>query len=384
MGPGNLPPNDGGIRRRRGPQPMRGVRFLTATPAPTTMTTPVRIRGRDLRPHKATVNPTLGARTVLTNSPWDFVSLWLKRERKERALFFWNQARSFADAALGMPVQSAPLLHYYAFMNATKALLSAKGVSFDEMHGVKSHNMRGTSRKITLSNAGIRLLARGVAPSLSQYLGEAETCTTHSLKELLFNIPCIHRTYCLTYKNQADLFIPLIDCRYIYESASGQAYFAADLSQDFANLKYIKRLPSTLMEGTPQEKNRAIRSASSVPIGSATVTSPADLAALGKLHRSLRPDINYIGGSQTLWYAKINVAGPKRLKRSPLTLTLVAMHRLSEMCRYRPMELGAFLAGQKNWLLSEFIQMSAPQFIDEIAAELTGYQFMAPNVRPPT
>jgi hypothetical protein len=48
------------------------------------------------------------------------------------------------------------------------------------------------------------------------------------------------------------------------------------------------------------------------------------------------------------------------------------------------MELAAFLAGQKNWLLSEFIQMSPPQFIDEIAAELTGYQFMMPNVRPAT
>jgi hypothetical protein len=32
--------------------------------------------------------------------------------------------------------------------------------------------------------------------------------------------------------------------------------------------------------------------------------------------------------------------------------------------------------------LSEFIQMSAAQFIDEIAAELTGHQFLVPNVRP--
>jgi YaaC-like Protein len=172
---------------------------------PETMTVPVRINGRDLKPHKATVHPMLGARTVLTNSPWDFVSLWLKRERKEAALFFWNQARSFTDASRGMPIQSAPLLHYYAFMNATKALLSAKGVPFDERHGIGSHNMRGTLRKITLSNEGVRLLTRGVASSLSQYLGEPESSAIHSLEELLFNIPCIHRTYCLTYKNQSDL-----------------------------------------------------------------------------------------------------------------------------------------------------------------------------------
>jgi YaaC-like Protein len=78
------------------------------------------------------------------------------------------------------------------------------------------------------------------------------------------------------------------------------------------------------------------------------------------------------------------VRGPKRLARSPLTMTLLAMHRLSEICRYKPMELASFLAGQKNWLLTEFIRMAPPQFVDELAAELTGLQFMAPNVRPAT
>jgi hypothetical protein len=46
------------------------------------------------------------------------------------------------------------------------------------------------------------------------------------------------------------------------------------------------------------------------------------------------------------------------------------------------MQLSAFLSGQKNWLLTEFIRMAPQQFIDEIAAELTGQQFMIPNVRP--
>jgi hypothetical protein len=57
------------------------------------------------------------------------------------------------------------------------------------------------------------------------------------------------------------------------------------------------------------------------------------------------------------------------------------MHRLSEICRYQPFQLESFLSGQKNWLLSEFIEMSGGQFIDEIASELTGHQFLVPNVR---
>jgi hypothetical protein len=47
------------------------------------------------------------------------------------------------------------------------------------------------------------------------------------------------------------------------------------------------------------------------------------------------------------------------------------------------MELASHLSGQKNWLLSEFIQMSPVQFIDEMASEITGYQFLMPNVRAP-
>src|SRR5262245_50597676 len=129
------------------------------------MSEPIRINGRDLKPHKAMVAPLLGARTVLTRSPWEFVSLWLMREKNERALFFWNQARSFAEAAAGMSVQASPLLHYYSFLNATKALLVAKRVAFDEHHGVKGHNMRGASRKIALSNEGVRISKRGVLPA---------------------------------------------------------------------------------------------------------------------------------------------------------------------------------------------------------------------------
>lgn len=348
------------------------------------MVQPVRINGRDLKPHKATSNASLGERTVLTNSPWQFVALWLKREHKDTALFYWHQAETFAKAAHGMPLESAPLLHYYSFMNATKALLSARGVVFDEHHGIRAHNMRGTSNKIALSNEGVRLLQRGIAPALSQYLCETEATTNHSLEDLLFNLPGIHRTYCLTYKSQQDLFIPLTDCGFVFDAQTGQAYLSANLSKDHMGTKNIRKLPPSLIEDMSVGDGRAIRSRLSVAISSQTVTHATDIAALKGFQSGLRSDLNYIAGAQTLWYAKAVVRGPRRLSRSPLTSTLLAMHRLSEICRYKPMQLASFLAGQKNWLLTEFIQMSPPQFIDELAAELTGLQFMTPNVRPAT
>ncbi len=89
---------------------------------------PIILKNRELTLPKAVVSPDLGSRTVLTNEPWDFVDLALIRERQTEAQFYWRQAREFYTAAQGLPLQSAPLLLYYAFMNATKALLTSKSI----------------------------------------------------------------------------------------------------------------------------------------------------------------------------------------------------------------------------------------------------------------
>jgi hypothetical protein len=349
------------------------------------MVSPVRVNGRELRPHKAAVSPLLDSRNVLTKSPWEFVSLWLTRNKKPDALFYWNQAREFARAAVGMPVESAPLLHYYSFMNASKALLAAKGVSFAERHGVRSANLRASSTRIELANEGVRIEASGILPSLATYLGDTEPTTTHTLKELLFNLPFVHRTYCLTYQNQSDLFFSLTECQYVFDSATSKSYLSAQLSKEFTDRTHLSRLPPAFIPDPTGEGPGAVRSAASVMISSGRATLPADdLERLATLNHQLRPDLQHISGTQTLWYVKAIVRGPRRLQRSPLTLTLAAMHRLSEICRYRPSQLASFLGGQRNWLINEFVLMSPEQFLDGIASELTGHQFMIPNVRPAT
>jgi len=343
---------------------------------------PVRLKGRTLQPHKAVVAPLLGTRTVLTNSPWAFVSLWLKRHDRDDALFYWEQARQFFDAADGMSPQSSPLLLYYSFMNATKALLTAKGVAFNPYHGVAGVALTSPRGRIALSNEYVQIKQQGVLPSLSAYLGETETQKRHSLQELFFNLVYIHRTYCLTYVSQTDMFIPLVDTQYVIDTKSKEAYFRAKLSKDFAHARYHGVLPPSLAPEPSLNDVRAIRSTQSVTLTGRSLGSQSNRDKLASLNTSLRCDIQYINGAQTLWYVKACVAGPRRLSRFPLTLTLAAMHRLSELCRYKPMELQSFLAGQKNWLVSEFLQLAPGQFIDELVAEITGYQFLAPNVRP--
>lgn len=343
---------------------------------------PIRLNGRILQPHKAIIAPELGTRTVLTNSPWAFVSLWLKRHGRDDALFYWEQACHFFNAAAGLPLESSPLLLYYSFMNAAKALLTAKGVVLNPYHGVTGVPSTSPRGRIALSNEYVQIKQQGVLPSLSTYLGETETLTRHSLQELLFNLVYVHRTYCLTYVIQTDMFIPIVDSHYVIDTKSKAAYLRAKLSKDFAHARYHRRLPSTLTPEPSLNDVRAIRSTQSVVLTGRSLGSHSNKDKLASLNTSLRSDIHYINGAQPLWYVKARVAGPRRLSRFPLTLTLAAMHRLSELCRYKPMELRSILAGQKNWLISEFLELAPGQFIDELVAEITGYQFLAPNVRP--
>lgn len=344
---------------------------------------PIKLNGRDLKPHKSTRSPELGMRTVLTNSPWEYVALWLQRRGQTNASFYWKQAHAFSKVAGSLPVESAPLLHYYTFLNAAKALIVAKGLPLVEGHGLQSHNMLGPNAAIDLNNEGVRVKNKGVFVALSHHLQDAETARDRSMRDLLFNIPCIHRTFCITYPGQQEMFIPVMDCRYVVNDETMRAYLIGRLSADFDAPGHLSSLPATFVPTANDGPSRTFRSAEDVPV-SATTPTDADIQQLALLNDRLRRSLHYIAGSQTLWYIKTNVSGANRLERSPLTLTLAAMHRLSELSRYHPMELNTFFSGPENWLLNEFIQMSPPQFIDEITAQITGEQCMTPNVRPAT
>jgi YaaC-like Protein len=338
------------------------------------------LKQREIGPQKAIVAPLLSARTVLTNSPWTFVALWLRRNRKPEALFYWEQAQEFHKVSVGLPLRSAPPLLYYCFMNAAKALLAAKGVSFDERHGVSPHPKVATGVKRTFAGEGIKVHPQGILPSLSAYYSEAETSKTHKLQELFFNMVFIHRTYCLTYSSQREMFLPLSNCRYVYDTRTKDVFLKADIEKNIPLSHAFKRLPKTFVKA-PAISPRAIRSVAKLVWKAPGRPTAANIRELIDFNRVLRQELHYINGAETLWYLKTAPAGPRRVQRQLPTLILAVMHRLSEICRYQPLQLEKLLAGQKNWLLSEFIQMSASQFIDEIASEITGYQFLVPNVR---
>jgi len=339
----------------------------------------VKIGTKGLSLTKAIRDSNFRMKTVLTLDPFEYVDLWLRREHKDEAQHYWRQSRNFYRAAQGLPIESSPLVLYYCFMNAAKALLASKGVTINPYHGVGAHQMRGPNSKVVLSNEGIIIKQAGIVPGVIAYFNEPEPSLTHSLEDVLYNIVCVHRTYCLSYANKMERFVPLKHASFVRDQATGEVRLFAQIVDGFDWPRYRRRLPPEVVEvpgGIP-----AVQSATSIYWGTVNRPTDAELNSLRGLNATLRRSIHYINGAHVLWYIK--ATGPHAINRTQVTLMLAAMHRLSEICRYKPSQLRSFLEGSRNWLLSEFLAMSPQQFLDEIACEMTGHQIMIPNVRVP-
>lgn len=84
------------------------------------------ISKKSLTLRKAKISPNFQGKSVLVKDPFEYVNLWLKRNKHTEALFYWQQAKEFYEASLLLPLTAAPLTNYYCFLNATKALLKVK------------------------------------------------------------------------------------------------------------------------------------------------------------------------------------------------------------------------------------------------------------------
>jgi hypothetical protein len=336
-------------------------------------------KNKNLTIHKAITAPHFNEKTVLVTDTWDYVDLWLKRDGQNEARFFWNQAHSFYDATLLLPKTSAPLTAYYCFLNATKALLIAKGVNFVDQHGVTGFTVDKAS---SLSNEKVKFKHSGILPSLCRHLGYSQGEDIYTLKDLLYNLPIIHRAFDLTYKADKELFIPISNPKIVRSNKNNEAWFCAELINNYANGHVINKLPSTFERDCSVEDKYIVRAKKRFRWDFNNTKN--NLTNYKNYHQKIRKDLHYINSGSSgsrLWYIKRggNVNGT-----IPVNTTIImfaAMHKLSELARYTPDKLSKHFDCQHNWLLAEFINSAPAQFIDEISSELTGHEFMLPSRR---
>lgn len=348
------------------------------------MTTGIlRYSNRDVFFQKAITAPDLAQKAVLARDAFQFVELWLKREKQTDALFYWTQARSFFIASKNLPPTSSPLTAYYCMLNAVKALLIVKKVNYSDYHGVSGEAV--ASRK-SLENEMSELHQAGILAELSRYLKEPELTRTHALENILANLPFIHRAYCLTRKAKAEMFIALNDVAYLRHPDINKVWISAEVRGQHADKRVLNdHMPSGFQIDNGIKDRRVIRMKKRVnwfsKQGATNDEKSAAVSRLQEYHRKLRLNIVSISAPTGLWYLKRRIASIPAIDRYGLTLMMMGMHRLSELARYDPKGLSAHLSGKSNWLLTEFIELSPSQFIDEIACEITGLEFRMPGVR---
>jgi hypothetical protein len=335
------------------------------------------LKHRLIRPHKAYVEPKFNEPTVITGDQFKYVELWLMRTKMEKARVYWDQARNFYEASNMLPDESKPLTSYYMMLSAAKALLESKKIPVVDSHGAGG-KIKG---KLALSNEIVTVQDSGVIPALFIYFEALIKNKETNLKDILYNIPFVHRAFTITFRSAENLFIPIDDPKFVMQNRGNECWFCATI-KDRKNAKkplFEKQrgweVESTTNEFVIRRKGRRFKWYSK------NKNSKDCLAALVKYHKLIRRDIKYIYGPMRLWYFKRNDRQKGLLPWPTPCLVMLAMHRLSELCRYEPDRLKNYLGSQYNWLLHEFLSLADDNFIDSISCEITGEDLMVPNYR---
>jgi hypothetical protein len=94
-----------------------------------------------------------------------------------------------------------------------------------------------------LRNEKIAIKGGGIVKALSQLLQEEEATEEHTLRDVLSNLPFIHRAYRYTFRSHPELFIPL---RHVVHRKDENDYIwlTARIEGRFADGRSLPTLPS--------------------------------------------------------------------------------------------------------------------------------------------
>lgn len=324
---------------------------------------------RLLKPHKSLVKPNFDSKPVQVRNHWEYVEVWLHKNRApKKAKLYWNQAKNFYYSSRELNFLSSPLTLYYCILNATKTLLLTKGIQYQEKHGVGGRILQGDT---TLKNERVDFHTQGILPKLSEYLGESVSSSSFTLHEVLYNLPFIHRCFCISNNLTNELYIPVKNPKIVAHKTYHQAWFCAELGDNYSNKHTLNKLIPLNYERDLSVKDwYVIRNKKRFKWYYQGPKRLNNILRLQNYHSKIRNHLQYIYDTETSWYIKrTGVNGI--IDKSVLTLTYAAMHRFSELSRYTPERYSRHLELNQKWLISEFLKSAPIQFIDQIAAEIT-------------
>lgn len=281
--------------------------------------------------YHATLNPKIQSKTILTDSTWEFVEIYLKQncdgsKKQKNAILYWQQARNFYQATQSLDNNSKPLTIYYCLLNATKALLETKKIPYSFAHGVAGRSSNGHNN---IKNEFVRLKTKGVLSGLCNYLEEPvrpisvqEPHEEYSIKDIFYNLAFIHRAYNVTYSNSAELFIPILNPQLVRDKSINRAWLQFELEPEHSNKTTLSRIFHLKYERekiTDNSEGFIIRHKKRFEWDVVrNVPDSANKLRLDNYIKTRRKEFQYIYSANELWYLKRNDLIPGVINHSPL------------------------------------------------------------------
>lgn len=338
---------------------------------------------------------------VIASDIWSFllhyvdVESGLPQKDKDKALAYTNQAFEFYEAASSPRFGSRPLLYYYAYLNVTKAFLTARRVPLPPRarHGISDpkanvkQRLRLEGQAITVENAAAdhsAILPEFIA-SLSPTRGLGRS---YRVLDLLAQVPSIHRAYQTVQSaksssrlgkqwNQGPCFAPIR--RFDLLSAGSQIWTVArlDASSDDASLvapklEAMRGFRATFTRVEPRVAGEIWYE--STPLARGRRSLDPCISALAERIRQL--------GVWTVLtrdgYRPYLGAVPESKRVNQLVSTYAIMFYLGSITRYKPYDYDTILEGRYAWVVDEFLATQPVQFLYCLASVLVGAEVVRP------
>jgi hypothetical protein len=180
----------------------------------------------------------------------------------------------------------------------------------------------------------------------------------------------------------AEIYIPITNPRFVHDKLRKEGWLEFELEKEHSNKTTLNRLVGYgidkkyyVDEYYTLRRNKTFHW--DAPRNNPTAASHTNLT---NYYFKIRKELKYIYPFDT-WYVKRKDIHTGIIDKGTLTLTYAAMHRLSELSRYDPQRLKKHLESTSGWLLSEFIDKSSSQFVEQISSEITGDDFRPTGFR---
>lgn len=268
-------------------------------------------------------------------------------------------------------------------MNAAKALLTINGPTSLSLNNIR-HGISFDSKKWLTNNikdVEVLFQENGVLFELSKYFSEEAVKKNYKVYDLLYNIPCVHRAFSITY-NSPELFIPIRDIGFIVDTDTKKGWVQFQVDERYANGNSLRFAPTAYEKVDDDKETRYLMRAKADFDWDIHGDKKERFDALSEYHGIVRKDLLYIYGDTRLWYLKKRIASNQHIvERNSITLIFAVMHWLSELVRYNPMKFSQMMKSKQNWLIHEFIDNALYQFVDELSCEITKADIMTNGYR---